>query len=34
MLGRTYDSQNCSAARALEVVGERWSLLITRDAQY
>lgn len=32
MLGRTYESQNCSAARALEVVGERWSLLIIRDA--
>lgn len=34
MLGRTYDSQNCSAARALEVVGERWSLLIIRDALF
>jgi DNA-binding HxlR family transcriptional regulator len=34
MLGRTYDSENCSAARALEVVGERWSLLILRDALY
>jgi DNA-binding HxlR family transcriptional regulator len=32
MLGKTYDSQVCSAARALEVVGERWSLLIIRDA--
>ncbi|ATL67436.1 helix-turn-helix transcriptional regulator [Nocardia terpenica] len=32
MLGRTYDAQNCSIARALEVVGERWSLLIMRDA--
>ena len=32
MLGRTYEAQNCSAARALEVVGERWSLLILRDA--
>jgi DNA-binding HxlR family transcriptional regulator len=32
MLGRTYDDQNCSAARALEVIGERWSLLIIRDA--
>jgi DNA-binding HxlR family transcriptional regulator len=31
MLNRTYDSQNCSVARALEVVGERWSLLIVRD---
>ena len=32
MLGRTYDGQNCSVARALESVGERWSLLIIRDA--
>ena len=34
MLGRTYDGQNCSAARALEIVGERWSLLIIRDALF
>jgi DNA-binding HxlR family transcriptional regulator len=34
MLGRTYDDQNCSAARALEVAGERWSLLIIRDAVF
>lgn len=34
MLGRTYDSQNCSAARALELIGERWSLLIIRDALF
>jgi DNA-binding HxlR family transcriptional regulator len=32
MLGRTYENQTCSAARALEVIGERWSLLIIRDA--
>lgn len=32
MLGRTYEGQNCSAARALELIGERWSLLIVRDA--
>jgi DNA-binding HxlR family transcriptional regulator len=32
MLGRTYDSQTCSVAGSLEVVGERWSLLIVRDA--
>jgi DNA-binding HxlR family transcriptional regulator len=32
MLGRKYDSQVCSIARTLEVVGERWSLLIVRDA--
>jgi DNA-binding HxlR family transcriptional regulator len=34
MLGKTYDSQVCSAARALEIVGERWSLLIIRDALF
>jgi DNA-binding HxlR family transcriptional regulator len=32
MLGRTYDNQNCSVARTLELVGERWTLLIIRDA--
>jgi DNA-binding HxlR family transcriptional regulator len=32
MLGRQYDSQVCSVASALEVVGERWSLLVIRDA--
>jgi DNA-binding HxlR family transcriptional regulator len=31
MLGNSYDSQVCSIAAALEVVGERWSLLIVRD---
>jgi DNA-binding HxlR family transcriptional regulator len=34
MLGRSYDNQDCSAARALELVGERWSLLILRDAMF
>ena len=34
MLGRTYERENCSAARALEVIGERWSLLILRNALY
>ena len=34
MLGKTYDSQVCSIARALEVVGERWSVLIIRDALF
>src|SRR5690349_16346861 len=34
MLGRTYDAEVCSAARALEVVGERWSLLILRNAMF
>ena len=31
MLGRDYEGQNCSIARALEIVGERWTLLIVRD---
>ena len=34
MLGKTYDSQVCSIARSLEVVGERWSLLIVREAVF
>jgi DNA-binding HxlR family transcriptional regulator len=33
-LPHTYRDQNCSIARALEVVGERWTLLIIRDAFY
>ncbi len=32
MLGKDYDAQDCALARALEVVGERWTLLIVRDA--
>jgi DNA-binding HxlR family transcriptional regulator len=32
MLGRTYDDQVCSLARALEVLGERWTILVVRDA--
>jgi DNA-binding HxlR family transcriptional regulator len=31
VLGRDYDSQTCSIARALEVVGERWTILILRN---
>jgi DNA-binding HxlR family transcriptional regulator len=31
MLNRAYEGQNCSIAGALEVVGERWTLLIVRD---
>src|SRR5215470_14906055 len=31
MLKRDYEGQNCSIARTLEVVGERWTLLIVRD---
>ena len=34
MLGRLYEGQDCSAARALELIGERWSLLILRDAMF
>jgi DNA-binding HxlR family transcriptional regulator len=32
MLRRDYPDQVCSIARSLEVVGERWTLLILRDA--
>jgi DNA-binding HxlR family transcriptional regulator len=32
VLKRDYEDQNCSVARTLEVVGERWTLLIIRDA--
>jgi DNA-binding HxlR family transcriptional regulator len=32
VLGRDYQGQNCSIARALEILGERWTLLIVRDA--
>lgn len=31
MLRREYDTQSCSIARSLEIVGERWSLLIVRS---
>jgi DNA-binding HxlR family transcriptional regulator len=34
MLGKEYERQDCSIARSLEVVGERWTLLIVRDAIY
>lgn len=34
MLGRLYTGQICSAARTLEIVGERWSLLIVRNAMF
>jgi DNA-binding HxlR family transcriptional regulator len=33
VLQRSYPEQVCSIARALEVVGERWTPLILRDAQ-
>jgi DNA-binding HxlR family transcriptional regulator len=32
VLHNTYDAQTCSVARTLELVGERWTLLILRDA--
>jgi DNA-binding HxlR family transcriptional regulator len=32
MLGKDYPQQDCSLAGALERVGERWTLLIVRDA--
>jgi DNA-binding HxlR family transcriptional regulator len=31
MLGNDYPDQVCSIARSLEVVGERWTLLVLRD---
>jgi DNA-binding HxlR family transcriptional regulator len=31
MLKRSYESQNCSIARALELIGDRWTLLVIRD---
>ncbi|MFE9105534.1 winged helix-turn-helix transcriptional regulator [Actinomadura geliboluensis] len=31
-LPRTYESQNCSVARSLEVVGDRWTMLVIRSA--
>jgi DNA-binding HxlR family transcriptional regulator len=30
-LGRDYADQDCAIARALEVVGERWTMLVLRD---
>ena len=31
MLSRDYPDQNCSMAAALELIGERWTLLVIRD---
>jgi hypothetical protein len=31
MLGRTYDGQNCSVAKSLELIGERWTMLVIRE---
>jgi DNA-binding HxlR family transcriptional regulator len=33
-LANDYPRQTCSVARSLEIVGERWTLLIVRDAFY
>jgi DNA-binding HxlR family transcriptional regulator len=33
-LPKDYDADGCSLARSLEVVGERWTLLVIRDAFY
>jgi DNA-binding HxlR family transcriptional regulator len=32
VLGKDYEGQECALASALEVLGERWTLLIVRDA--
>jgi DNA-binding HxlR family transcriptional regulator len=32
VLHNTYAGQHCSVARTLEIVGERWTILILRDA--
>jgi DNA-binding HxlR family transcriptional regulator len=34
MLGKDYERQDCAIAGALEVIGERWTLLIVRDALF
>ncbi|WP_026923474.1 winged helix-turn-helix transcriptional regulator [Glycomyces arizonensis] len=33
-LGRDYHGQDCGMGRALEVVGERWTLLIVQNAMF
>lgn len=33
-LGKDYERQDCALARALELIGERWTLLVVRDALY
>jgi DNA-binding HxlR family transcriptional regulator len=30
-MARSYQQENCPVARALNVIGERWSILILRD---
>jgi DNA-binding HxlR family transcriptional regulator len=32
MLPNTYEGQDCNLARSLELIGERWTLLIVRNA--
>jgi DNA-binding HxlR family transcriptional regulator len=32
VLGADYSGQNCSIARTLELIGERWTILIVREA--
>ena len=32
MLGKDYRDQDCLVARSLEILGERWTLLVVRDA--
>jgi DNA-binding HxlR family transcriptional regulator len=32
VLPRTYDGQHCSIAKSLELLGERWTLLVIREA--
>jgi DNA-binding HxlR family transcriptional regulator len=34
MLGRTYEGQNCSVAKTLELIGERWTVLILREIYF
>jgi DNA-binding HxlR family transcriptional regulator len=34
MLGKDYETQDCALARTLEAIGERWTLMIIRDAFY
>jgi DNA-binding HxlR family transcriptional regulator len=34
MSPRSYDNLNCSVARTMEQIGERWTILILRDAFY
>ena len=33
-LGTNYEQQDCTLARALEILGERWTMLVLRDCFY